>query len=248
VKYQHTDALGSPVAVTNEAGAVIERNNYEPYGAIIGKPTRSGIGYTGHMMDGVTGLTYMQQRYYDQSLGRFLSVDPVTANSGSGVNFNRYWYANDNPYKFVDPDGRWGEVFDRATYDKGRSTGGLVAEKKSDNTKNDSTDTKVSEAVNNPAELPENEAYALSVVFGQEVSVIKGIKILENATLAKRYDAEATTGRNVIHLDSTIEKFLSAPKTVLEEYYHVIIQWNTGDLTVGKYLAESARAVLSGRG
>ena len=115
-KYQHTDALGSPVAVTNEAGAVIERNNYEPYGAIIGNPTRSGIGYTGHVMDGVTGLTYMQQRYYDQSVGRFLSVDPVTANSSNGVNFNRYGYANNNPYLYVDPDGRWGELFDKNKY------------------------------------------------------------------------------------------------------------------------------------
>jgi murein DD-endopeptidase MepM/ murein hydrolase activator NlpD len=49
----------------------------------------------------------MQQRYYDPLLGRFLSVDPVTAYSSPGVNFNRYWYANNNPYKFVDPDGRW---------------------------------------------------------------------------------------------------------------------------------------------
>jgi RHS repeat-associated protein len=105
-KYQHTDALGSPVAVTNEVGTVIERNDYEPYGAVIGQPNKNGIGYTGHMMDGATGLTYMQQRYYDQSLGRFLSVDPVTANSANGTNFNRYKYAENNPYKFVDPDGR----------------------------------------------------------------------------------------------------------------------------------------------
>ena len=105
-KYQHTDALGSPVAVTNAAGTVIERNDYEPYGAVIGKPTFSGIGYTGHVMDGGTGLTYMQQRYYDQSIGRFLSVDPVTADMGTGGNFNRYKYANNNPYKFTDPDGR----------------------------------------------------------------------------------------------------------------------------------------------
>jgi len=105
-RYQHTDALGSPVALTNEAGAVIERNDYEPYGAIIGKPMRSGIGYSGHVMDGATGLTYMQQRYYDQSVGRFLSIDPVTANSGTGANFNRYWYGNNNPYRFTDPDGR----------------------------------------------------------------------------------------------------------------------------------------------
>jgi uncharacterized protein RhaS with RHS repeats len=48
----------------------------------------------------------MQQRYYDPLLGRFLSVDPVTAYSSSGANFNRYWYANNNVYRFMDPDGR----------------------------------------------------------------------------------------------------------------------------------------------
>ncbi len=106
-KYQHTDALGSPVAVTNQAGQVIDRTSYDPYGGAINK-TVDGIGYTGHVMDAATGLTYMQQRYYDPMLGRFLSVDPVTANSGTGANFNRYWYANNNPYKFTDPDGRLG--------------------------------------------------------------------------------------------------------------------------------------------
>ncbi len=115
-KYQHTDALGSPVAVTNEAGAVIERNDYEPWGAIIGKPTHDGIGYTGHVMDGGTGLTYMQQRYYDQSVGRFLSVDPVTAHEKPGQNFNRYRYANNNPYVFVDPDGRISKKMEKMGY------------------------------------------------------------------------------------------------------------------------------------
>jgi hypothetical protein len=33
-------------------------------------------------------------------------VDPVTAYSSPGANFNRYWYANNNPYRFYDPDGR----------------------------------------------------------------------------------------------------------------------------------------------
>ena len=106
-KYQHTDALGSLVAVTNEVGAVIERNNYEPYGAIVGKPGYSGVGYIGHVMDGATELTYMQQRYYDQSIGRFLSVDPIAARQ-KGDNFNRYAYAFNNPYTFTDPDGRDG--------------------------------------------------------------------------------------------------------------------------------------------
>lgn len=115
-RYQHTDALGSPVAVSDEAGQVIERNDYEPYGAIIGKPTYSGVGYTGHVMDGVTGLTYMQQRYYDQSVGRFLSADPVTAHEKPGQNFNRYWYANNNSYGFVDPDGRITKKMEKMGY------------------------------------------------------------------------------------------------------------------------------------
>lgn len=37
---------------------------------------------------------------------RFVSVDPVQANPNNGANFNRYHYANNNPYRFTDPDGR----------------------------------------------------------------------------------------------------------------------------------------------
>ncbi|MFT3755984.1 MAG: RHS repeat-associated core domain-containing protein [Pseudoxanthomonas sp.] len=111
VRYLHTDALGSPVAVTNSAGAVIERTQWEPYGAAIGKPAYQGIGYTGHVMDGATGLTYMQQRYYDPQLGIFDSVDPVTAYQQPITNFCRYCYARNNPYRFTDPDGRDGANF-----------------------------------------------------------------------------------------------------------------------------------------
>lgn len=107
-KYQHTDALGSPVAVTDQAGTVIERIDYDPYGGLI-NGTVDGIGYTGHVMDPTTGLTYMQQRYYDPGIGVFLTVDSVAANGTTGTNFNRYWYANNNPYRYTDPDGRWAE-------------------------------------------------------------------------------------------------------------------------------------------
>ena len=108
VEYIHTDALGSVVAVTDSTGTVIEWREYEPYGKQL-KPTTlaDGPGYTGHVTDAVTGLSYMQQRYYDPGIGRFLSVDPVTAYSAPGSNFNRYWYANNNPYRFRDPDGRY---------------------------------------------------------------------------------------------------------------------------------------------
>jgi RHS repeat-associated protein len=103
VTYQHTDALGSPVAKTNTGRTVIQRSEYEPYGKLLNRPMENGPGYTGHVADADTGLIYMQQRYYDPGIGAFLSTDPVTALKGP---FNRYWYANANPYKFKDPDGR----------------------------------------------------------------------------------------------------------------------------------------------
>jgi uncharacterized protein RhaS with RHS repeats len=56
----------------------------------------------------------MQQRYYDPEAGRFLSADPVQTDDKGG-NFNRYWYASDSPYRYMDPDGRQttGEYIDQ---------------------------------------------------------------------------------------------------------------------------------------
>jgi len=106
VKSQHTDALGTPVAVTDAAKGVLQRSEYEPYGRLVNRALTDGPGFAGHVQDAATGLTYMQQRYYDPLLGIFLSVDPVTAYSNPIGMFHRYRYAANNPYKFTDPDGR----------------------------------------------------------------------------------------------------------------------------------------------
>ncbi len=109
VTYFHTDAQGSVVALSDENGEIIERRYYEPYGAIM-EGTANGPGYTGHLHDEATGLVYMQQRYYDPVLGKFLSVDPISESAQTGAGFNRYGYASNNPYRFVDPDGRCAKV------------------------------------------------------------------------------------------------------------------------------------------
>ena len=61
---------------------------------------------TGHVMDRGTNLTYMQQRYYDPQVGRFNSVDPIISQPETPSIFSRYSYANNNPFRFFDPDGR----------------------------------------------------------------------------------------------------------------------------------------------
>lgn len=107
VEYVHTDLLGSPVAMTDANGEVISRTEYAPYGEQVNRPVEDGLGFTGHVADATSGLTYMQQRYYHPGIGRFLSVDPVTAyDNGDMRHFSRYAYAFNNPYSFTDPDGR----------------------------------------------------------------------------------------------------------------------------------------------
>ncbi|WP_052630745.1 RHS repeat-associated core domain-containing protein [Pseudoxanthomonas suwonensis] len=107
VKYVHTDVLGSVVAMTDASGLVVEAREYEPYGYQATPAIQDGPGYTGHLQDMATGLVYMQQRYYDPQIGRFLSVDPVVAYDNDDYRyFNRYAYAFNNPYRFTDPDGR----------------------------------------------------------------------------------------------------------------------------------------------
>ena len=114
VTYFHNDLLGSPAAATDESGEVIWRENYQAFGEKVknqDEKTGNVIGYTGHVHDKDTGLTYMQARYYDPVIGRFYANDPVgfleqvQRGNSPAHGFNRYAYANNNPYKFVDPDG-----------------------------------------------------------------------------------------------------------------------------------------------
>lgn len=108
----HNDLLGSPVAGTDKFGNVIWQEHYTPYGEkILNSAANDDLGsFTGHIDDSSTGLTYMQARYYDPVVGRFLSNDPVGFLGHLGgiqgvQGFNRYAYVNNNPYKFTDPDG-----------------------------------------------------------------------------------------------------------------------------------------------
>ncbi|MGB3747876.1 MAG: RHS repeat-associated core domain-containing protein [Rhodanobacter sp.] len=106
VTYVYTDAQGTPLAEADASGNITATFDYAPYGSqALGTPP-SGPGYTGHVNDPESGLVYMQARYYDPNVGRFLSVDPVGPGEGNVFNFNRFGYADNNPVVNMDPDGR----------------------------------------------------------------------------------------------------------------------------------------------
>jgi RHS repeat-associated protein len=109
VTYFHNDLAGSPVVATDASGQVLWRESYRPYGErLVNAPAASGntVWFTSRRQDAETGLVYMGARYYDPVAGRFVSPDPVGFEEPNLHSFNRYAYANNNPYRYVDPDGR----------------------------------------------------------------------------------------------------------------------------------------------
>ncbi|MEA3505870.1 MAG: FG-GAP-like repeat-containing protein, partial [Bacteroidota bacterium] len=113
--YVYSDYLGSPNAITDEVGNVVERLSFDAWGkrrnpddwSYNNVPTSSIFdrGFTGHEHLDAFGLINMNGRVYDPALARFLSPDPFIQAPEISQNYNRYSYALNNPLKYTDPTG-----------------------------------------------------------------------------------------------------------------------------------------------
>ena len=74
----------------------------------------NSIRYRGYCYDEETGLYYLQSRYYDPEVGRFLSADSIEYLDPESLNgLNLYAYCNNNPVMYVDPTGHlWDTILD----------------------------------------------------------------------------------------------------------------------------------------
>jgi RHS repeat-associated protein len=100
--YYHFDQTGNTAALSNQAGSIIERVAYSPYGVIRYRQSNFDTpflygGYFGVMVDS-NGLINMRARYYNPATMRFVNMDPARAN------LNWYAYAS-NPISQNDPTG-----------------------------------------------------------------------------------------------------------------------------------------------
>jgi RHS repeat-associated protein len=102
--YYEADGLGSISSLTSSAGALANTYTYDSFGNVTNSTgtLRNPFSYTGREFDSETGLYYYRARYYDPSVGRFLSEDPV---GFSGEDVNLYRYVWDAPLNLRDPFG-----------------------------------------------------------------------------------------------------------------------------------------------
>lgn len=112
--FHHTDGLGSTRALTDVVGLVTDRYTYDAFGVLLEHQGTFGnaFQFAGEQRDSSTGLDYLRARYYDASLGRFVSADPFAGSMADPMSLHNYQYAHANPVRYTDPSGymSWAEV------------------------------------------------------------------------------------------------------------------------------------------
>ncbi len=86
MNYIYTDNQGSVIALTDEVGTVKR-------------------GYTGHEHLDAFGDINMNGRIYDPMTAQFFSPDPMLTDAGNWLDYNRYGYCLNNPFRYTDPSG-----------------------------------------------------------------------------------------------------------------------------------------------
>ena len=115
------DVQGNIIALLDSAGNVVVKYVYDAWGnhAVLdgnGNDVTDGnhIGnlnpfrYRGYFYDVETELYYLQTRYYDPEVGRFITIDGIEYLDPESINgLNLYAYCGDNPVMGYDPNGTW---------------------------------------------------------------------------------------------------------------------------------------------
>lgn len=107
--FYHTDHLGTTRLVKDSNKNIVSAITYHPFGETSVKEGSEDYTFTGKGQDS-TGLHYFMGRYYDASIGRFLTRDSRFGNIYRPQALNKYTYCLNNPLKFIDPNGCWESV------------------------------------------------------------------------------------------------------------------------------------------
>jgi len=98
---------GDVVQILDASGRVMNEYEYDEWGSVLSQneTIANDFKYAGEMQDSETGLYYLRARYYDPTLGRFISKDSYEGSITNPLSLNLYTYVQNNPLIYVDPTG-----------------------------------------------------------------------------------------------------------------------------------------------
>ena len=105
---QLTDALGSPRANVNSAGATVGSTDFDAYGVMRSQTgMATPLGYTGGLADASGAAVDLNAREYLPGTGQWLQLDTYEVGGPGTGGYDRYSYTADNPINLVDPAGHF---------------------------------------------------------------------------------------------------------------------------------------------
>jgi RHS repeat-associated protein len=107
--YLLTDHLGSTAITATTSGSKLAELRYYPWGGVryTYGTTPTDYRFTGQQEVASIGLYFFKARFYDASLGRFISPDTIIPNPSDPVSYDRFAYVRNNPMRYTDPTGHW---------------------------------------------------------------------------------------------------------------------------------------------
>lgn len=111
--YYMYNGHGDVTALLSETGDIVGSYYYDVWGNILEKTESEQITnpyrYAGYQYDQETDLYYLNARYYDAKIARFLTEDTVVGDRKDPLSLNRYSYCHNNPIYYIDPTGHWAQ-------------------------------------------------------------------------------------------------------------------------------------------
>ena len=121
--YYVTNLQGDVIAILDSTGTMVVNYHYDAYGVLLqtGGTMATTLGtlnpltYRGYVYDHETGLYYLQSRYYNPVIKRFISADGQIAGVGGDVSgYDLFEYCFNNPVNMYDDEGTWPKWIERA--------------------------------------------------------------------------------------------------------------------------------------
>ena len=115
--YYVLNAQGDVLSLINSAGTIYTSYTYDAWGNVLTAQSYNSnypylhsvnpLRYRGYYYDSETGWYYLQSRYYDPAIGRFINADDIVIADNSLTGLNLFSYCENNPVSGYDPTGEW---------------------------------------------------------------------------------------------------------------------------------------------